>query len=62
MSERPRCAKCDLDLVMAPATLEYLGHSFEAELPRCPGCGQILIEEKLVQERIVKVEMMLEDK
>ena len=62
MSELPRCAKCDLELVMAPASLEYLGHSFDVELPQCPKCGQILIEEKLVRERVVQVEMMLEDK
>lgn len=62
MSDWPKCALCNLELVSAPASLEYLGHSFDVELPQCPQCGQLLIEEKLVKERIAAIEMMLEDK
>lgn len=58
----PKCALCDLDLVEATVTLEYLGHSFTVELPQCPKCGQVLITEELVRGRMKKAEILLEDK
>lgn len=64
MAEKPmpRCVKCNIALELAPVTLEYLGHSFDVELPRCPKCGQVLVMEELVRGKIKKVETTLEDK
>ena len=56
------CSLCNLELTPANVNFSYLGHSFRAEAPRCPGCGQVFISEKLVKERIAAVEMELEDK
>ena len=56
------CNSCDLELKPANANFTYLGHSFRAEVPRCPGCGQVFIPEDLVRGRIAEVEAELEDK
>ena len=56
------CNQCNLELVPTNANFSYLGHSFRAEVPRCPGCGQVFIPEELVKGRIAEVEMELEDK
>jgi len=56
------CSICNLELKPANANFSYLGHSFRAEVPRCPGCGQVFIPEELVKGRIAEVEMELEDK
>jgi uncharacterized protein with PIN domain len=56
------CNKCNLELVPTNANFSYLGHSFRAEVPRCPGCGQVFIPEKLAKGRIAEVESELEDK
>ena len=56
------CNKCDMELTPTNANFSYLGHSFRAEVPRCPGCGQIFLPEELVKGRITEVEMELEDK
>lgn len=41
---------------------EYIGHSFQHPLPRCPKCGEVYIPESLVRGRMAEVEMQLEDK
>lgn len=56
------CVKCGVPLEMAPVKLHYLGHSFTQELPRCPVCGQMLVPEELVEDKIQPVEITLEDK
>ena len=56
------CSMCNLELEPANANFTYLGHSFRAEVPRCPGCGQVFIPEELVKGRIAEVEAELEDK
>lgn len=56
------CSICNLELKPANANFSYLGHSFRAEVPRCPGCGQVYIPEELVKGRIADVEAELEDK
>ena len=56
------CNKCDMELAPTSANFSYLGHSFRAEVPRCPGCGQVFLPEELVKGRIAEVEMELEDK
>jgi hypothetical protein len=64
MDEKQRmiCSLCNLELEPANVNFSYLGHSFLAEAPRCPGCGQVFIPEELVKGRIAEVEMELEDK
>ena len=56
------CNLCSLELKPTNTNFSYLGHSFRAEAPRCPGCGQVFISEELVKGRIAEVEMILEDK
>lgn len=56
------CCRCKVDLKPAKVSFDYLGHSFHAEMPRCPECGQVYIPEELVKGRMAEVEMMLEDK
>ena len=64
MDNQPKmiCNACELELKPANTNFSYLGHSFRAEVPRCPGCGQVYIPEELVKGRIAEVEMELEDK
>ena len=56
------CNRCDTGLEMMKAGFRYLGHSFRADVQRCPSCGQVFIPEALVKGRIAEVEMELEDK
>jgi predicted RNA-binding Zn-ribbon protein involved in translation (DUF1610 family) len=56
------CAKCQKELQPTKTYLSYLGHSFSADILRCPDCGQVYIPEELAKGRIAEVEMQLEDK
>jgi len=56
------CCKCNIALKPAKINFQYLGHSFQAEMQRCPQCGQVYIPEALVKGRMAEVEMLLEDK
>jgi len=56
------CHPCGLELELRKADFTYLGHTFYADLPRCPRCGQVYISEDLVRSRIAEVEMNMEDK
>ena len=56
------CNECDMELIPTNVNFSYLGHSFRAEVPRCPECGQVFLPEELVKGRIAEVEMELEDK
>ena len=47
---------------MIKTSFDYLRHSFSAEVPKCPKCGQVFISEELVQSRVVPVEQLREDK
>jgi len=40
----------------------YLGHSYYADILKCPGCGEVYIPEELAKGRMSEVETMLEDK
>ena len=60
--EKLICQLCNLELKPTQANFSYLGHAFRADVPRCPGCGQVFISEDLVKSRINEVEMELEDK
>ena len=56
------CLKCRTELECKPATLTYLGHKFTADVPQCPICGQIYLDETLVAGKMATVESYLEDK
>ena len=61
--KRPQvCCRCNVELKLTKIKFDYLGHSFHAEMPRCPECGQIYIPEETVKGRMAEVEMLLEDK
>ncbi len=56
------CQRCQLPLVSARARLTYQGVNFEADLPRCPRCGQAFIPEDLALGKMHELEITLEDK
>ncbi|MCC3870328.1 DVU_1557 family redox protein [Terrisporobacter mayombei] len=61
-SESMICAKCNVPLEREKVTLEYLGSSSPVELPKCPKCNNIFIDESLVYSKMLRVEKALEDK
>ncbi len=64
MAENPVliCHGCQQALTPLKTDFTYLGHSFYADVLRCPGCGQVFIPEELAKGRISEVEMQMEDK
>jgi len=60
--EQILCDHCDVALVPQKTHFTYLGHAFQTDLPRCPVCGQVYVDEELVKGRMAHVEMELEDK
>ena len=61
-SRRMICRRCRMVMEIARTDFSYLTYSFHAELPRCPGCGQVFVPEELVKGRMTQVETELEDK
>lgn len=56
------CFRCQIPLEPAPTSFSYLKHSFSVDLPRCPGCGQVFLDEALVLGKMLEVETSLEEK
>ena len=56
------CFKDKVELQPIKTYLSYLGHSFYAEILKCPICGEVYIPEDLAKGRIADVEQQLEDK
>ena len=56
------CHLCQVALEEKKTYFTYLGHSFFADILRCPECGEVYIPEELAKGRILEVEMELEDK
>ena len=56
------CRKCNVNLIIGPVSLEYLGNGFPVELPKCPECGMVFIPEELALGKMLHVEKSLEDK
>lgn len=56
------CSRCNLIMEKLPNKLEYLGNRFDVELPQCPNCGTVYLDEALVNGRIAEVEALLESK
>ncbi|MCL1873010.1 MAG: hypothetical protein FWF85_02700 [Clostridiales bacterium] len=61
-AEQLYCDYCNVELEPQKTHFTYLGHAFHAEIPCCPKCGQVYIDEELVKGRMARVEMELEDK
>ena len=56
------CEPCGTPLGIKKVELSYLNSVFHVELPVCPKCGMVMIEEELACGRILEVEKLLEDK
>ncbi|NLF79584.1 MAG: hypothetical protein GX572_00160 [Clostridia bacterium] len=56
------CDKCQVALEISGVHFSYLNHSFQAQVPRCPNCGQVYLTEDFVTGRMRQVEWELEDK
>ena len=56
------CAKCDVALEPSSVKFSYLDREMQADVPRCPVCGQVYLSEELVTGKIHQVEASLEDK
>jgi predicted RNA-binding Zn-ribbon protein involved in translation (DUF1610 family) len=56
------CYNCKIELQLIKTYMSYLGHSFYAEILKCPQCGEVYIPEELAKGRIADVETQLEDK
>jgi len=56
------CVKCNVELVPKKINLDYLGHRVVHEFLVCPECGNLLIPEDVVNEKMLRLETQLEDK
>ena len=56
------CRPCREPLQPGMVELHYMGNVFKVELPVCPKCGAVLIDEDLALGRMLEVEQLLEDK
>jgi NAD-dependent SIR2 family protein deacetylase len=56
------CHKCKSPLTMVQVNVDYMGASFEVELPSCAKCGTTMIPEMLALGKMNEVEKLLEDK
>ena len=56
------CAKCKVPLAPRKVTFQYLKYEVYEDLPCCPVCGQVYLDEKLVRGRMHDAEVEVEDK
>jgi len=56
------CGKCGIPLTEQKTIFQYMGYEVYENLPRCPVCGQVYLDEKLVRGRMAEVETEVEDK
>jgi len=61
-TEKIICDKCQLPLALTQTKLTYQGIKFEAELMRCPKCGQAFVPEDLALGKMHELEIEMEDK
>lgn len=57
-----KCFKCNIEMQADQVTFNYLGYTFQSEIPCCPECGQVYVPEELAEGRMQQVEIELEDK
>ena len=54
MSEQPLiCSLCQCPLDIKRVDFEYVGHTFFADAPRCPRCGQVYLSEQLPSVQVL---------
>lgn len=56
------CNRCNLPLEIQKVRLQYMRVIFAIKLPACPGCGMILVDERLATGKMAEAEQTLEDK
>jgi Zn-finger nucleic acid-binding protein len=56
------CLRCGVALQPGMVDLHYMDNVFKVELPICPKCSAVLIDEELALGRMLEVEQLLEDK
>jgi len=56
------CNRCRLPLEVRTVRLQYLRTIFALDIPACPLCGMILIDEDLATGKMAEAEQALEDK
>lgn len=56
------CFRCQVSLKPSPTIFHYLKHRVTENLPRCPKCGQVYLNEELVAGKMHEVEASLEEK
>ena len=56
------CGKCGLRLELQKVQVQYLGSLFSMDLPKCPGCGTVLVSEETALGKMAEAEKVLEDK
>ncbi len=56
------CAKCEAPLAIATVKLTYLDETFAVDLPSCPLCQRVLVNEEQAVSKMALAERMLEDK
>ena len=69
-AERPRtgkggrwnCNQCMVPVETMLILVQYLNADLAVDLPACPACGMVLIEQELATGKMAEVEKALEDK
>ena len=56
------CDACGKPLVMREVVFHYLNNTFHVDLPACPECGLVFINEELAMGKMAEVEGIFEDK
>jgi hypothetical protein len=56
------CNRCKVPLEVQTVRLQYIKTIFALNLPGCPRCGMILIDEELATGKMLEAEKALEDK
>jgi hypothetical protein len=56
------CNRCKVPVQIQTVRLQYSRTIFALDLPACPGCGMILIDEELAVGKMAEAEQILEDK
>lgn len=56
------CVACGLHLEVATVKLAYLDETFAVDLPACPTCQRVLVNEEQAVVKMALAERMLEDK
>lgn len=56
------CGRCNVPLEKRKTSFTYMELEVFEELPRCPQCGQVYLNEELVRGRMAEVETEMEDK